>query len=481
MRGKLPKIKRNKKQSEDAGFAGFDLTGGSAPAKQPDDTFGLMASDEDAFEVSVRNADPILKRLDAETKGKIWIRDLQINLAASAMLMAMFSLLLSSAYIPEMIPFALPVIPVFIVLTTLESLDRSRIRLIVSAVIAVALIALLIIFRKYIGSGWALITDHLYDSAEEAQAYIYNRFHVGSTGEEHPYRSMHFALLWGSSAIGLMAAQLPVKARRLLAAALGVVTMIAFAYYGIIPSSICIAIMIAALVFALARGHIMSSIPVLLLVMIIFGAIMLADPGENYGISRADENFRDRFALRSSFLEKTEDSLDDLSSIEDGMQNEQDQNEGSAGSGFIAEHRMLMTLIIILAILAAAGAAGWMFRQRLHKKQLANRAGIDSSDPREAIVAMFPYAVRWLQPAGIDTSGKSFDSLIPMIRADVSEEYADSYKGMYELWKEAAYSDHEMREESRNEMNMFLQETISMIRGKGNFRNNLINTIKYAL
>lgn len=480
MRVRLPKIKRNNKQNEDAGFAGFDLTGGYAPAKKPDDTFGLMSSDEDAFEVSVRNADPILKRLDEETKGKAWLRDLQIDLAISFIILAMFGLLLDAAFSPELILFALPGIPVFMLLTTLESLDRTRIKLLVAAGLAVALIAMLIIFRKYIGNGWALIMDQLYDYAEEAQAYLYDRFNIGQIGEEHPYRSMHVALLWGSSVVGLIAALPPVRMRRLLGAVFGMITMIAFAYYGIIPSGICIAGLAVALAFTLARGHILSSIPVLLAVMIVFGAIMLIDPGENYGISRMDENCRDRFALRSSYLENGDTMLDDLGQMEQELQDQQNsQNE--VGSEFMSEHRGLMALIIGALMLGLLCGAACLFGQRIKKKQLANRAGIDSGDPREAIIAMFPYAVRWLQPAGIDTAGKTFDSLIPLIRAEVSDQYAENYNGMYELWKVAAYSDHEIQENSRIEMNAFLKETIGMVKENSSFSTNLINSIKYAL
>ena len=481
MKLNLPKIKSKKGHSEaNDGFSGFDLTGNSAAVKKTDDTFGLITDNSESFEVSVRNAEPILKRLDTEKKVGTWVRDLQINLATAVILLAMFGLILESSYQPDLIIFALPVIPVFMLLTTLESLDKMKIKLFTAAAIAAALIAVLIIFRNYIGSGWALIMNQFYDSAEEAQAYIYDRFGTGSMAEAHPYRSMHFALLWGSSLIGLITALPPARARRLLAAVLGMLTMIAYAYYGLIPSGVCIAVIAAALVFAVTRGHILASLPVLLIVMLVFGAIMFIDPGENYGISRADENFRDRFALRSSYLDSGDMNLNDLEQMEQEMQDQQnEQNETE--SGLLTEHRWMLGLFIVLAILAAAGAAAWVFMQRVRKKQLANRAGIDSSDPREAVVAMFPYAVRWLQPAGIETSGKTFDSLIPVIRADVSREYADNYENMYELWKEAAYSDHDIGEESRNDMHSFLQDTMDMIRGKGNFRTNLINSIKYAL
>ena len=119
--------------------------------------------------------------------------------------------------------------------------------------------------------------------------------------------------------------------------------------------------------------------------------------------------------------------------------------------------------------------------KHIRKRRDKYRAGIDSSDPKEAITAMFPYAVRWLQPAGIDTSGKTFTSLIPVIRSDISVQYADRYTGMYELWKEAAYSDHQISEESRAQMKWFLNDTISMIKDRSDLKDRIAATVKYAL
>jgi hypothetical protein len=487
---KLPNLKKNNREDEAFDGVVFDLTGetagkvnassGAEKLKPESAAFGLMESGEDAFEVSVRNSDPILKRLGEEKAGMLLLQDLPVNLATAAAVVTAFSLILTSAYVPEMVGFVFPALIVVMLLSSLEALGKGRIRLYTAAAIAAALIVVLIIFRKYIGNGWALIMNQFYDTAEMSQAYLYHRFHIGETGDAHPYRSMHFALLWGSALAGLVAALPLYKVRRTAGTAILMFLMIALAYYGVIPSWICIAIMAVTAVFILAKGHILSSLPVLLVVMLVFGAIMLVNPGENIGISRADENFRDRFALMSSFLQRNEEEVD-IDTIEEDMQDEQQTESDGEGSELTADHRWVITLLVIAAVIAAIGFVLWRIRQRILRRQLANRAGIDSEDPATAITAMFPYAVRWLQPAGIDASGKAFDSLIPVIKADLSEQYADDYTDMYELWKEAAYSDHAMTEESRQEMKEFLNDTITMIKEKGNIRTNFVNAIRYAL
>ena len=461
----------------------FDLTGGSkaAPAKAPV-SFGIAEPAEDAFSVSVRNAEPLIRRLDTEKAHNTWLRDLQLNLASAGILMALFGLLFIAADEPKLIFFAVPGFLVYILFATLGSLDDDkfkRIRLIAAAAGAVALIAVLIIFRKYIGSGWALVMNQLYDTGEMAQAYIYNRFHVGSAGNDHPYRSMHFAAIWGSCAAGLITSVPPAGFRRPVSMVIAAFSMLAFAYYGIIPSWICIAVLAAAIMFLLSRGSIVSSLTVLLAMVIVFGAIALIDPGESYGISRADENFRDRFALISSYLESSNTSADGLDELEQQMQEEEQQQNN--GDGLTDENKGITAVITGLLLIAAIAAAATLVWNRIRKRQAENRAGLDSSDPKAAIIAMFPYTVRWLQPAGIDTKGKAFETLTPVIRADVSEEYADRYTDMYDLWKEAAYSDHEMAEDRKKEMNAFMTDTISMVREKSNLSTRLVNTFRYAL
>lgn len=499
LKDRLPSKKNNPKKTkatkekakapkEPAHEMVYDFTSGFGAAINADLSSGPAISTgsttENNFEVSVRNEEPIIRRLDTGKTVPFWRKDLQVNLASACIVTIMLCLLLTGAELPEMIPFALPCFFVHLIFAITGSLDSDkakRIRLYAAIGLGVLLIAALIIFRKYIGNGWALIMNSLYDEGEMAQAYIYDRFPVGTTGDEHPYRSMHFALIWGSSLLGLLTALPPARFRRPVALVLAAFTMLAFAYYGLIPSWICIAVLAAGLLFTLSRGSLLSTAAILLAGAIVFGAIILIDPGENYGISRVDENFRDRFALKSSYLEGNDPYYEDYTDMEEELAREEAESTENQEPGFIEENRSMVIIIVVLVILAAIGAGVWLFIRSLRKRQAANRAGIDSKDPREAIVAMFPYTVRWLQPAGIEAAGKPFASLIPVISADISERYADKYAGMYDLWKEAAYSDHDMTEADRNEMDGFMKDTVNMVKEKSNFKAKLINTIKYAL
>ena len=445
----------------------------------PDPSVSLLMADDDGFSVNVRNAEPIIKCISKEKGPQKWTKDLQLNIASAVIVMSLFALLLTAAESPELLFFIIPGFVVYMVIAELGTFEKDKLQLYLGAVMAVALIATLVVFRKYIGNGCGLIMEQFYDVAEAEQAYIYDRFDIGSTGQDSPELCMQAALVWASSLLGLLTALPSANIRRIVSMVFAGFNMLAFAYYGVIPSWICIAVMAAALAFVLSRGSFVSSLTVFLAAAIVFGAVTFIDPGESYGISRADENFRDRFALRSSYLNGgTEDiSNTDLNTMRDQQEQEKENN----GTGFLAENKWVVAVVIVLLILIALGTAGWIFMKRIRKRQAEHRAGIDSPDPREAIVAMFPYAVRWLQPAGIDVTGKTFASLTPMIRADVSEQYAERYTGMYELWKEAAYSEHDMTEASRGEMKSFLGDTMKMINDKSDIGTKIRNKVKYAL
>ena len=446
--------------------------------KEPEVTFG--AGSGNAFEVSVRNADPIIRRIEEGGTIKAWTKDLQLNLATAAMVMALLSLLMTAAEEPMLVLFCLPAVVVIMLLSTIETLDKGKIKLIAAAAIGILLVAAIIILRKYIGNGLALIMNQLYDTGEASQAYLYDRLPTGEMADAHPNRCMHMAALWLSSLLGLLAALPPIDYRRGIAIGAGVFSMLAFAYYGIIPMTACIAVLAAAILFVLARGSLISALPVFLIAAILFGAVVLIDPGESYGISRADENFRDRFALKSSYLQENEEYGDGLSGMDYDLSEDETDTEDSEES-IAGGHKGLVAALLILLILAGVAVFAGNLIKKLRKQQMKNRAGINSTDPKEAMTAMFPYTVRWLQPVGIDVAGKAFMDLVPMISSDVSEEYAGRFKGMFELWEEAAYSDHNMDEARREEMTSFMNDTIKMVKDKGNFASYVRNTIKYAL
>ena len=345
---------------------------------------------DDSFVANVRFSDPILKVTDLSREAA-WRKDLPDNIAIGLLLVSFAAIYCMMIDEPLLIAFAAPALIVFTALATLESFDRTNIKKIACAVIAVLLLLIVAIFHSGIGSGLAYLMDEFYDVAEEAQAYIYDRFPGGDEASDWDCR---IGIMWVSSLMGLLMAVVPARQRRVAGLLLTALVMLALAYYGLLPETLCAGAMLLALILTLSRDNMLASVPLLLITVILFGAIALIDPGESYGISRMDENVRDRIAFRSALIEteeqqKEEETMDQSSTS--------DSEESDESSSPIADNASYLLIGLGVLLAAAIGFAVYQLVKRFKRRRAEVRKGLDSADPREAVTAMFPYSVRWLK------------------------------------------------------------------------------------
>lgn len=436
------------------------------------------SSDSDGFGVSVRNEAAGIKLLDEKVQGPWWRRELPHEIATGIALMSFFAFALAAASMTTTIPFLLAGVAVYVLLVALEEFTELRMKILAGAIIIAILLALLVVFRKMIGGGLGFIMNSVYEASEFVQAYIYTKFPIPEAASSNPDMAGRIAAVWASCLAAAIGALPPASVRRFLGLGVAAFALIAFAYYGLIPSVLVAVLAAIAVLFIMSRGSLLAALPVLLAAAIFFSGIMAVNPGESIGISRADENIRDRLALRSAYLESNLEQQSP-SEAEDLRENEEEfENEGDEFSG---SRRWLIPLLIILLILAALAAAAYFMYKRYLKRRDANREGIDSEDIRTSIIAMFRYAVRWLGASGIDVSGKSFGTLAEPLSHSISDQYSKYFSSMYVVWREAAYSDHEIDEEKRESMRSFMNDTREMVEGGMDWRTKLLTAVKYAL
>ena len=434
---------------------------GSAPASE-------------SFGARVYSSEPILK-MEEPNKQAAWKTGLVSNIACAILLTTIPALFCMSIDSPEFIPFVLTCPVIFMVIATIDSVKPGKIRWIASAAAAVILLAAAIIWRTEIFGGFSMLINRFYDAAEEAQAYLYDRLPAGYDATDGEAKA---GLAWASAFLGLIGALPPAKMRRAVSGAIAIIIMLVFAYYGIVPSAICIAVMTAALITAVARGNMLSFIPVILAALVLFGAVMLVDPGESYGISRMNENFRDRFAFKSALLESDYSQYDDMEEDYDEIEDEEEVEDYEEDEPEIVTYAVIG--FIILAV-AAIGAVAYLLYRRISKKRAQIRKGIDSTDAREAVMAMFPYAVRWLKGYGIEQTEPTFASMEPALKSTFSESYAHFFMDMYKVWSEAAYSDHDVTDRTRLVMETFTKDTVNQVKNKCKLRDKLKLKLLYAL
>ena len=464
MKIKIPEIKKkNKTEEPDEGMI----------------TFGLYDSAADSFEVNVRNDEPMLKSAH-EDEEPDWKKNIVLNVSGAFILFASVCSFLTAAYAGILIPFCAAGMILFLAITVTEDLKPGKLRWIIAAAAAVILIVTMAVWHTRIGGGLAILSGYFYDMAEQAQAYIYHRFNVPEAAAGSPELCTRLAVVWISCLCGLIMALPTQTYRRGMCAFAAVSVMLAFAYYGLLPSWIWIGVLIIAGIAAASKGSLMPALPLLLTALILFGAVMLISPGESLAVSRADENLRDRLALRSSYIENPDEEQNELSELEKQELQQQDQELQKQENHSITR-KTILTLSVIGLIIAAAAAAAFMYWKRLRKRIDSNKAGIDSDDPGEAIRSMFPYCVRWLEAYGIDAAGRPFSSLTAELKEDVTREYAYRYEDMYMLWQEAAYSEHEMTLNQKNQMAAFLNDTIGMVRDASDFKDKIRTKVRYAL
>ena len=428
-----------------------------------------FSAGSDAFTAGVRSAEPMIST-DAAESGPSWKKGLVLNISGAVLLMAFMSLFCMVTYSTALIPFLVPGALVFLGMGILEAVKPGKPKWIAAGVIAALLFVAIIALRSAVGGGIADLINQFYDAAEAAQAYLYKRM-PGGGGDPR------MGAAWISCLIGLLASLPPAKYRREALALVTLIAMFAFAYYGLLPSGICIAVLLAALLVAVPKGNVLSSLPLLLAVMLVFGAVIVISPGENAAISRADENFRDRFALNSRLIQDLEQQIEIPEELNDPSSYDTPQDDSTVGS-LPKKYLGIAIALLILLMIAAAAYTLW---RRIDKKRKALREGIDSHDPRTAVTAMFPYTVRWLKAGGLDTDAHPFNELTPYIAGEYSQDYANRYRRMYLLWREAAYSEHRVDEQTKNSMAEFLKDTTEMIKEKLTFTEKLRVMLKYSL
>ena len=440
-----------------------------------DKGFSVSIDEPDEFAASIRAAEPILKFKETE-KAPGLKQDLLPNIAGTVMIAAVLAMFCMAQEAYMLIPFMMPGAVLFFALTLVEALRPGRLRWIILGAVAVLLIVSLIVFRGAIAGGLASIMNSFYDFAEEAQAYIYKRFPVTESASDR------FAAVWISCFLGFVMALPTAGARRVTTTLLALATMFAVAYYGMIPSYICIAVMLVALILLKSRGSILSILPLILAAMVVFGCIVLIDPAENYAISRMDENFRDRFAFHSLLIENPQPDATEDEEFDD-TDEEEDMGEDDGGV-FEGEYGTYAALGVVALAIALIAAAIYLLRRYLKRKQAIVRAGIDSSDPKTAVTAIFPYSVRWLRACGLELGPNReapFSAMLPAVAREFPSDYGRRFGSMYDLWKEAAYSDHAVSDESLQDMKLFMKETVELSKGKCSFKDKLKIIFRYAL
>jgi hypothetical protein len=229
--------------------------------------------------------------------------------------------------------------------------------------------------------------------------------------------------------------------------------------------------MVAALTAVLAGGKLRAALPVVIAGVVVFSLILAISPGENKAVSKVDENLRDKLATSTVSIEGNEST-----ESESGKAKQDKDENDDGGQALLGGGKKNMKIWIVLGLILLTAMILFIpavIHDRLEKRRKKNRKGIDSPDPKTAVCAMFPYAVRWLAAGGLETGNVPFAELAGGVREMTSADYAAQYDDMLVKWKEAAYSDYAFGEDDRSRMKEFMERTIADVREKMSFKDKL--------
>ena len=378
------------------------------------------------------------------------------------LLQAAYLLLVMMTGVRYVLPYAAGISAAFLI-PQLAGIYSRKIGLAASGVMLAAAAVMLVILHSEIFDGMHLVMNSLFEASEKTQAYLYDKYEVIRDPGTF-IRCMRYGVLWTGMAAGATMSYMTLKIMRWISGLVFILCAGCFAYFGLLPQAIPAMIMIAALAAVLSDSRLTAVLPVMIAGMVVFALILAVAPGENKAVSKVDENLRDKLATSTVSIEGNQKSA---AQQENEKQNEEENGANGkslfGGGAKSMKVWIVLGLVILFAMILFIPA---VIHDRLEKRRKKNRMGIDSKDPKTAIRAMFPYAVKWLKETGLKTGNVPFADLTEGVRELSSEEYALEYSDMLVKWKLAAYSDHDLGEDERREMKVFLDKTIADVHAK---------------
>lgn len=345
--------------------------------------------------------------------------------------------------------------------------------------VAVVMALTAVLMRRVLINGVKLLANRLFAISEASQAYQYDRFHVTATDGEST-ACMLCALAFISLLWALVSTLLIGKRAKIMPVAAFVIVSIFTAYFGVSAAFIWMVLPAACCLLSLLPTHIGMAryAAVGIGIALIAAATMLLFPNENARISQLDETLRDEIALQTVRYDP-EAMPQEVTAPPETVPEEQQQNGFHFAYDLPSSKWIVMIAVIVAALLILFVPAVW--NDRLRKRTERERFGIEDENHDVSIRAMFLYAVRWLQSYGVAPGNVNYGAWSTALQDTMSEAYQQAYEEVLPIWREAAYSDHEMTAQQRECVYAFLKRTGDEIWARANWRQRLHLKYRCAL
>lgn len=335
-------------------------------------------------------------------------------------------------------------------------------------------------WRGLLINGAKLLTNRLFAISEASQAYQYDRFTVTAPAGQDT-ACMLFVLAFCSLLWALVSALLLGRDAKIMPVAAFALVCVFTVYFGasaafiwmILPGVWCLLSLLPRHIGLARYGTVIVGMA------LIVAATLLLFPNENARISRLDETLRDKMALQTVRYDPESMPQEITAPPETTPEEQQQQNGFHFAYDLPAGKWLLIAAVLIAVLLLLFIPAVW--NDRLHKRAERERAGIEDENHAVSIRAMFLYAVRWLQSYGVTPGNVNYGAWPAALQDAMSEDYQQEFEAILPLWREAAYSDHEMTAQQRKAVRAFLKRTGDEIWEKADWRERLRLQYRCAL
>lgn len=359
---------------------------------------------------------------------------------------------------------------------------QAKIQSIVQLSLFLLLGAAVWVLLESVRDGVCLFLNRLFAASELQQAYLYEKLPVYAPQAEQAGCLQTAAIL-----LGLLLAQLltlPGRFSRtfVLAALCG-----AMAYLGVLPERGWLIALAGCLLLTLLPqdGGLRPwrLLPIAAVFVLLAAGCLILPETENAQLSAWEEHARDQLAVQTAAygeLPAQQDVPAEQTPQSEPPTFRQEPMQSTLDGDREPLSRPIRAALVIFLLLLMLFVPS-VYLDRLKKKRERNRAGLSDADARACICASFRYVLRWLRLAGLEPENVPFASYSEKIETILGPEIAAQYLQILPLWQEAAYSTHEMTEQQRTQMRVFLQTAVSLVWKKLSKKQRLWTTYWLAL
>ena len=361
---------------------------------------------------------------------------------------------------------------------------------IVACLAAMALALLCLLLVPAARHSAQALANRLFEASERVNAYAYNRFPVPEGLSVLPA-----AALLGL-ALALWLAVTALSGSRMTAFVLMAGCAVFQMYFGLaFPAWVNVALFAAFVLWMAKRPRDpRGSLALLIAVLAVALALALAWPGVDMATEAASERVRDRL---SQWSEQVTGAVREAPEGENETRHVHTQSltEGEREARAEKEYRLetveeqqvsmprwinwLKTALLLLAVaaLAVLPVLPFVWLNARRKKALGIRSAFASGDVSAAVCAIFRQVIAWLEATGHSAGNLPYRGWTQCLPERMAPGYGQRFSRCAALFEEAAYSDHELGEEKRQEALSLLGETEQALLARADWKQKLL--LKY--